>query len=270
MKKILSMLLIVIMSVGFAISDASAKRFGGGRSFGMSRNVSSHSIGRIASPTNAASPMRRWLGPLAGLAIGSVIGSLLFGNGLGAGLLNMLLIGGLLFFVINWFRNRMAMATQPKAPVWMRNTAEETSKMYNSAQTNHASRAALQDYPADFHEETFLREMKKQFLDLQAAYDQNDLLKLRETTTPSVFSEIKAQLQERGDTQNRTEVVRLNMQLLDVVKEQGAEIDMYVASVSFSGLIKENNEEAAEFKEIWHLQKESADSRWLIAGIQQS
>lgn len=267
MKKILSVLLVMLISIGFIVNDAMAKRFGGGRSFGVSRNVSSFSMARpvTTQANNTVSPMRRWAGPLAGLALGGLLGHFLFGQGFGPTLLNFLIIGGLLFFIINWFKSRMVMATQPKISDWMKNSAAHAQPIYSGGSQN---------FPAGFHEESFLRDAKRQFLELQAAYDQKDLSKLQETTTPGVFSEIKAQLEERGNAINHTEVVRLNLQVLDVTNEQqliaGNEREMLVASVLFSGLIKENAEPVNEFKEIWHLQKAPTDLNWVVAGIQQS
>ncbi len=272
MKKFLSILLIILMSAGLAINDAAAKRFGGGRSFGMTRSVSSYSVGRTAAAPGAfVSPARKWLGPLAGFALGGLLGHFLFGQGLGAGLLNLFMFGAILYFAMRWLRNKMSFATQPKTNVWMRNEMAET---INGSQQNYQNRASVQDYPAGFHAETFLQDAKKQFLELQTAYDQKNLVKLRDTTTPDVFSEIKMQLQERGDVENKTDVIRLNTQLLDVTKEYhliaGAEMEVVVASVLFSGLIKEHaNDAASEFKEIWHLQKDTSASHWLVAGIQQ-
>ena len=52
---------------------------------------------------------------------------------------------------------------------------------------------------------------------------------MREYVTPEIFAEISMQIQERGSTPQKTEVVTLNADMLDVVTED----DKVVASVSF-------------------------------------
>jgi predicted lipid-binding transport protein (Tim44 family) len=75
------------------------------------------------------------------------------------------------------------------------------------------------------------------------------------------------QIEERGAALNVTDVVQLNAELLGI---ESANHD-YLASVKFSGLIKEAPEaSAAEFAEIWNLSKPvSGQGGWVLAGIQQ-
>ena len=76
------------------------------------------------------------------------------------------------------------------------------------------------------------------------------------------------QLNERKGAEQRTDVVELNVQVIDVAEEN----DRYVVSVRFTGLLREQADAAPEaFDEIWHLSKPLAGSGgWLIAGVQQS
>ena len=104
---------------------------------------------------------------------------------------------------------------------------------------------------------------------MQAANDAKDLADLRSTTTPEVYAELAMQVRERGNVVQQTEVVTIDAQLLEMVSEG----DDMIASVRFSGLIREVRDAAAEpFNEIWHLRKKQGDeqSQWLIAGIQQA
>ncbi|HMU17267.1 MAG TPA: Tim44-like domain-containing protein, partial [Thauera aminoaromatica] len=119
-----------------------------------------------------------------------------------------------------------------------------------------------------FDAEGFARQAKLNFIRLQAANDAGNLDDLREFTTPEVFAELCMQVNERKGAGQRTDVVELNAQVIDVAEEN----DRYVVSVRFSGLLREQAEAAPEaFDEIWHLSKPLAGSGgWLIAGIQQS
>jgi predicted lipid-binding transport protein (Tim44 family) len=125
---------------------------------------------------------------------------------------------------------------------------------------------AARNIPADFDVEGFLRQAKLNFVRLQAANDRGDMDDVREFTAPELFAEIKMQYQERGSKVQETDVMQLNAELLEVV----AEGNRHIASVHFSGLLREDNAAPAAFAETWHLVKPIDGSRgWNVAGIQQ-
>jgi predicted lipid-binding transport protein (Tim44 family) len=121
--------------------------------------------------------------------------------------------------------------------------------------------------PADFDTAGFLRHAKTYFIRLQAAWDKADINDIREFATPQMFAELKLQLQERGASPNVTDVVSLEAELLGM-ETSG---DEHLASVKFSGMIKEDEHApAAPFAEVWNLSKPvSGHSGWVLAGIQQ-
>ena len=60
--------------------------------------------------------------------------------------------------------------------------------------------------------------------------------------------------------------LKLNAELLEVVTEEGR----HIASVHFSGQLREDNATPESFAETWHLVKPADGSRgWMVAGIQQ-
>ncbi|MCP2936767.1 Tim44-like domain-containing protein, partial [Salmonella enterica subsp. enterica serovar Typhimurium] len=81
----------------------------------------------------------------------------------------------------------------------------------------------------------FLRQAKLNFVRLQAANDKGDVEDIRQFTSPEVFAEIRMQLQERGGETQHIDIVQLDAALLDLVTEN----DQYIASVRFSGLLRE-------------------------------
>ena len=127
---------------------------------------------------------------------------------------------------------------------------------------------AVASLPAGFDADGFERIAKMIFIRLQAANDAGDLNDLRAFTTPEMFAAVKLDLQERGPTAQRTDVVRVDAEVLDVASEA----DRQVVSVRFHGLIREQIDGVAEpFDEVWHLVKPTDGSReWAIAGIQQA
>jgi predicted lipid-binding transport protein (Tim44 family) len=88
--------------------------------------------------------------------------------------------------------------------------------------------------------------------------------------TDNMVEEIKAQLAEREATSsgqpNHTEVVMLEAKLLGI-EEAGA---FYIASVEFSGLIREEPSAGpTPFREVWNMTKPKDGSLgWLVAGVQ--
>lgn len=267
MRTFFSFLLITLFTLGLVFHEAEAKRFGGGRSFGSQRSVSSFSRTQqpLSSPMQQRGGISKWLGPLAGLAVGGLLASLFMANGLGTGLLTWLLVGGVILLVVNFIRNKMSMSTQSNHANGFRENAHNNISPFMHRQGYSAQNMAS-TYPPGFDSEAFLREAKVQFIRLQTAYDSKNLGDIREFTTPEVFGEIQLQLQERGDQENQTEVVNLEAELLDA----SVEFQVPVASVRFSGLIREERNEPAHFNEIWNFRKDMYSSRWVIAGVQQN
>ncbi len=128
---------VVGLALGLLVADAADvwARAGSGGSRG-SRSYSAPARPSPAAPTTPSSPSRSLnqptspqrpgffggglMGGLAGFAIGGLIGSMLFGGlggGLGGfggiGLLEMLLIGGGVYFLFRFLRNRQAQSPQP-------------------------------------------------------------------------------------------------------------------------------------------------------------
>ena len=124
--------------------------------------------------------------------------------------------------------------------------------------------------PAGFDTEGFLRSAKANFVSLQAAWDKSDINALRVMMTDTMLTEIQAQLSDRGahtgGPANLTEVVMIEAQLLGI-EDLG---DDYMASVEFSGMMREEpSAGASPFREVWNMTKsKSGQSGWLVAGVQ--
>ena len=124
--------------------------------------------------------------------------------------------------------------------------------------------------PAGFDSEGFLRAAKSNFVTLQAAWDRSDIPSLRAMMTDSMLAEIRSQLAEReahtGTTPNSTDVVMIEAHLLGI--EELA--DEYMASVEFSGMIREEPSAGpSPFREVWNMTKsKSGNGGWLVAGVQ--
>jgi len=124
--------------------------------------------------------------------------------------------------------------------------------------------------PAGFDAEGFLKACKANFVTLQDAWDRSDMDNLHAMMTDDMLEQIKTQLADReshtGGVANKTEVVMLNAQLLGIEELS----DVYMASVEFSGMIREDaSSGASPFREVWNMTKpRSGGSGWLVAGVQ--
>jgi predicted lipid-binding transport protein (Tim44 family) len=294
MKKFFIALMLTMSAMTIVVSNADARRLGGGTSIGrQSQSVSRAAPAQGAAATRPApaapaaapatippKPASPWRGILGGALLGLGLGALFSHFGLGGamgGMLGTILMLALLamaaMFIFRMFRGKNG-NSQPSYAGGYGGTPEIGSRIEPVGQP-----AALQSVPlasgsvaafgvpADFDVPGFLRNAKTYFLRLQAAWDKGDTNDIREFTTPEMFAELKLQVQERGATPNHTDVVTLNAEMMGV-ETIGQD---YLASVKFSGTIKEDVNAAAEpFTEVWNLSKPtSGQSGWLLAGIQQ-
>lgn len=293
-KKIVLSCLMAVVTVSATIEAVEAARLGGGRSSGIQRRVTPPQRQAIPpsaapqqqqlAPTNAAaarpqaptaqpaqaSGWRKWAAPLAGLAAGLGLAALLSHLGLGAEFAGILLAVLAVVVVIALLRRFTGGARAQRhayaggypspAPDAVQPAAFQSDLPTGGGQP--------QNIPAGFDSAAFERQAKVNFVRLQAANDAANLVDIRDFTTPEMFAEIKVAIDERGSTPQRTDVVMLNAEVLEVVEEDGR----YVASVRFFGSLREENHAAPQaLDEVWHLVKPIDGNRgWVLAGIQQN
>ena len=218
--------------------------------------------------------MSKWLGPLAGLALGAGLASMFMNGGLGAafgGILMMLLLAAAAIFAVRMFRNKQKPQPLQYAGAGApgRVAQPDISNHFGgaSAATPAVPPAAARRYPPGFDADQFARHAKLNFTQLQAANDRHDLSAMRDFMTPQLYSEITARPEAQDTTPQKTEIVSLDADVLEVVTEG----DLHIASVRFNGTIRETANTLAEsFSEVWHLEKPvNGASGWLISGIQQ-
>lgn len=281
-----SFLMAMIAACGMALIavDVEAKRLGGGRNLGMQRNAQpqpkppaqqqqqqQQQAQQSGTPAQqpAAAAGNKWMGPLAGLALGAGLMALFLNNGIAgalAGLLLLAAIAGVAVMAFRMLRGRAASAPMQYAgsgPQPLGGAGGGSAAAHSPAATG----ATGGRWPADFNAQEFLRHARLNFVRLQEAHDARDAAALADFLTPDMLEDIRAQWQSDGEAAGKTDVVTLESEVLDVVTE-GL---LYVVSVHFSGLIREGDGEAQPFSEIWHLEKpRRGNSGWLVSGIQQA
>lgn len=118
--------------------------------------------------------------------------------------------------------------------------------------------------PAGLDGEEVLDAARARFMRLQAAWDAADVSALRSLTTPEMLEELLHVLTARESRTSRTDVISLHAELLGL-EELGA---AYLASVEFSGLIRESPEQGeVPFRELWMLAgtKDDGVPSWRLA-----
>ena len=291
---LLSFTLIIAM-----IGQVDAARLGGGRSLGRAPSAPiQRQAAPVQKPVQQAQPTAPAPAPqvpapsrfggmggiLGGLAAGLGIGYLLSHFGLGeaassliTGVLIAMLAGFAIMFVIRRLLPAMSGAGQ-NVHVPMQGTKRSNVEIsrqepvYSPAVKGFGGVSVEPEVfqstlPPGFDQQTFLENAKQYFVTLQKAWDQGDLIALREFTTPEMFSTIQQDLSGRTDGSNQTDVVTINAQLLGIETADG----YYFCSVQFSGMIREQQgAPASDFSEIWNLSKPAeGPGGWVLAGISQ-
>ncbi len=253
-----------------------------------------------AAAAPAAAPKRNWMGPLAGLAAGLGLAALMSHLGMGEAFGNFLLIALLAvaaIFVVRMLMRRrqqgqsqsdpqpqpagMAYTGSPPAAgqvAWPSQTAQGGSAdgavaaapaeiEVAQAAAPAVAAPARAFVPAAFDSEGFARTAKMIFIRLQAANDAGDRDDLRAFTTPEMYAELSLDLQDRGANQQKTEVLAIESEVLDVTDEPTRQL----VSVRFRGqLLEAVGAAPVAVDEVWHLAKSTDGSRsWAIAGIEQ-
>jgi predicted lipid-binding transport protein (Tim44 family) len=292
----------VLVGLGMVVQDVEAARMGGGRSFGrqspnVTRQQSAPPSKDAATQAGQGQPQQapaaqpqptgnRWLGPIAGIAAGLGLAALLSHFGLGAALaeaLGSVIVLALLALAAVWvWRMLRGGAARPALERSLEPTYDSASAPVGNApvvaydspseRARAGSVASLSStqvswgVPAGFDTPAFIRSAKVNFIRLQEAWDAKNLADIREFTTPEVFAELRMQIDETRAAANHTDVVSLDAELLGI-EESATD---YLASVKFSGTIRENDQAGEPVEEVWNLVKaKSGRSGWLLAGIQQ-
>ena len=248
-----------------------------------------------AAPAAAPAPsgISRWLGPIAGIGAGLGLAALLshfgFSDGLGSVLLIGLAVVAGVFLLRTFMIRRSPTRFAPRAytdaiagpvsydgtpvryepgsdPAWRPTLV--TTPQPNAVAIADASSfgVARKPLPAGFDAVSFAREAKRQYIQVQALYDEADGDALANVMTSEMAGEVRRELDERVGHQP-TEVISLDADVLDVA----AEGDKYWVSVRFTGLVREDGQPVpTSIDEVWNLTKPiNGTSGWLLAGISQ-
>jgi predicted lipid-binding transport protein (Tim44 family) len=261
------------------VSDADARRFGGGMSFGKQRMKQSAPRMQRQSTTQKSvaagqrgSARTGMMGMIGGLALGGMLGAMFFGGAFeGINFFDILIIGGGLMLLF-WFMRRKA---QPMAYA---NQYGHSYQPHDNADADIYSQSEQvtggKMLRPEINEKLFLTAARDIYMRMQKAWDSGDIDDIREFCTAEIADRISHDMQ--NTEKNRTEVATLNAEIADSWIESNLE---WVA-VNYTAMLREQTlddsgsaveDETTEVNEIWIFQHnpQSEDPTWYLAGIQQ-
>jgi predicted lipid-binding transport protein (Tim44 family) len=321
---ITSALVLALSSLLF-VAEASARA--GGGSSGGSRGSRSYSAPTSPSqvspsrPTAPASPVAPapmqapqrsgWGGMLGGLLVGGLIGSLLFGglgHGMfgGIGLMEIVLIGGLIVFAIVWMRRRQAagaVGTPAYAGGYSGSGSSSGGWQPSGGSTysgggSSAAPAAMLDAPAElsdldrgighirqmdaqFDPAAFSESATDMFFKIQAAWTNRDMGRVTDLLTPEMRGVLQAQCDKlRADRRiNRLENIAVRQAAVtEGWQEKGqdfvtvyflASLVDYTTDESGAQVLDGSRTEPVKFEEYWTFTRPVGPNPWKLSAIQQ-
>ncbi len=286
MKRMIFFVLSLLVGTFFLLGSVSeARRAGGGKSFGGKQSyqqsapkpadINPGQSQRGPGPLQQSrSPQpSRWGGlggMLGGLLMGGLIGSLLFGGAgfAGPGLIDILVIGAILFFVVKLIRARTSAAPQPASVAPGGDLGVGGFPVGGGSLYDVQGKATVPPIPDGFDVDEFLRGAKAAFIRVQEAWSKRAIDDLKHFTSKAVLDELSRQAKE-DPVPTPIEVLLVNASLSEV-KDEGGE---RTASVFFDVLMREDpaQDQPSKVQEVWHFKKTIGDpsSLWVLDGIQQ-
>jgi len=269
--------------------EAEAKKFGGGKSFGSSRQTSP----APASRPDAGNPAQKapanggrkgmFGGLMGGLLAGGLLAALIGGGAFeGIQFMDILIIGLLGFVIFRLLRSKAPAAQQqasayaapqPTRPATFDSIPPARDTVLGSGSgsgsgtgTGFAASRVPFNLPADFDMNGFLSGARDHYRTLQEAWNKNDLAKIEEYVTSALYSDLREERATLPGDQH-TEVLFVDAELVRA-EHTSSESEL---SVKFSGRYRDTHEGVEEpITDIWHLKRDLThpDAPWLIIGIE--
>ena len=314
---VLTSVMVMLLAMCFWTLDAWA-RAGGGRSTGSrgSRSYSSPakpdatpaSPNRQAvPPSSVQQPMPQrsgWMGGLmggiTGFILGGMIGSLLFGGlggGLfgGLGLLEIVLIGGLIYFAFSYMRRRQRPAPAGaygyappqgmETPSWQSESRyASTATMGETATISDLERGLghIRQMDSAFDPRRFTETATDVFFTIQAAWTARDMGAVRDVLTPEMYETLQKDCERlRAERRvNRLENIAVRtVEVTEAWQESGqdfvtvhflASLLDYTVDEASNQVMTGSRTEPVKFEEYWTFIRPVGPHVWQLSAIQQA
>jgi predicted lipid-binding transport protein (Tim44 family) len=320
--KFMTLVALAFFSTVLLSEPSADARPGGGRSFGSrgTRSVAPRSYGRSMPPSSQAIPqsnrpytpqpqsmqpnpymgggggfMRNMLGGIAGGFIGTMLfrslgfgGNGMIGTGGGLGILEVLLLGALAFFLFRTFtQSRRSPVATSGAPLGGGFSGPElTPEAPHLAETSTLAedlRAVGASDPS-FNEEKFKEMCVDGFFRIQAAWMQRDLAPVGDLMTTDVLSILEqdlSRLKELGQVNRLENIAVRETSIEETWHEQGANfitLRFFANLLDFTvnekdgALVSGSKSEPVKFEEFWTYRQERGrgmGSPWRLCAVEQ-
>jgi predicted lipid-binding transport protein (Tim44 family) len=232
------------------------------------------------------------MGGIAGFALGGLLGSMLFGSGMGGGfgLIELLLVGGAVFLLFRMVRGR----GQPE-PAYAGADGRSASSTAGQGWSSGGGAATMEtpaggsdldrgiqhirSMDASFDPDGLVELAKAAFVDVQEGIARRDLTAVQDRLTPQEYARLQAQCDQLRSARrtNRIERIRIGRaQLTEAWQESGQDwVTVYfaVSLVDYTvddatGSMVEGSTTPVEFEEYWTFTRPVGPKPWRLSAIQ--
>jgi predicted lipid-binding transport protein (Tim44 family) len=288
MKRFVSLIVLLMLSLS-TVQMAEAKKFGGGLSLGKSfktapapKNTATNTSSINKSGTAAQNPTRKGLmgGLLGGLLAGGLLAAFFGGAFEGIQFLDILIIGLIAYVAFTFLRGLLGAkqaSMNKQQPAFGGNSSSMHRQSFEQPASNgfeqanggfgtHAQSDVPHNYPAGFDQAAFINGAREHYRIIQGAWNYNQLDKIREYVSDSLFDDLAAE-RAKLDGEQHTDVMYVDAEIVR------ADYDANRAQLSlqFSGRYRDAVEDIEEdIEDIWHLERDLTkdNAPWIIVGIQ--
>jgi predicted lipid-binding transport protein (Tim44 family) len=302
------MRIVAVVLTLLTLATLAEARAGGGLS-GGSRGSRSYSAPRTpsvpSSPATPSTPQRSlspspatparpggfgWGGMLGGFLLGGLLGGLLFGglggHGLGGvGLLDLVLIGGLVWLAFAVFRRRAAPAPEyAGAAGFAGDRAEEPSTLPAAPAVDEdldRGIAAIRSMDAGFTPLRFAGLARDMFVRVQSAWSTRDLGPVRDALTDEMAGSLEADLARLRDARRVNRLDKLTVDTAEpteawqesgrdfvTVRFRAAALD-YTVDEATGAVVEGDSATPTAFEEYWTFTRPVGPNPWRLSAIQQ-
>jgi predicted lipid-binding transport protein (Tim44 family) len=238
------------------------------------------------------------MGGIMGFALGGLLGGMLFGGlggGLlgGIGLLEILLIGGLLYFLYAYMKRRQQPAhaspygyappQETTRPSWQSESmATATAPMATSESDLERGIRHIQQMDSTFDPVRFAGTASDSFFQVQAAWTGRDMGPAHHIMTPEMYEQMRKECERmHAERQiNRLENIAVrSTEVTEVWQESGqdfvtvrflASLLDYTVEEGSNQLVTGSRTEPVKFEEYWTFTRPVGPNPWQLSAIQQA
>ncbi len=297
----------ISISTFYAHSTADARARGGGRSFGSSRSYRPStpysSSRRQSSSASRSRSGNSFLKGLGGGLLGGFLGSLLFGSlahaggglfGTGLGLFQLLIIGGIGYFIYKKFLARNGTGNRNPGSVNGGSQVSEQGYVSPPSPPPHGHSSTIDAPPPSGAsgyagsnaapppvDEQQIKELAQDiFFKVQAAWMRRDIDAVRDILGPELLGQYEAEFQDmkaRGLVNRLENIAVRNVEIVDHGTDSGfeyvkvkftANLLDYTVEEATGNVVQGSDSEPVKFQEIWTFARPEGSSRWQLYAIE--